>query len=170
MPLLKKRKSDGSTVVGDEAPSKRPRSLSSKDVASAVTESRQVDAKRGAVAPNCSADDMSAADAISNSIPSSHWSSEATYCKHSAKGKVIQHFKEVLSSRGDRTHAFGACVSSARIKLMLSSHSGIIESDEIDFVDKQELLAIFLLMFATSAMFDLRFNAKTGYCNPLQMR
>ena len=97
---------------------------------------------------------------------SSHWSSSETLCKESAEGELIGIFSRAFAARGDRTFALGACVYGTRVKLMLASHSGIVESNEIDIVIEPELFVIFLTMFATSSLADLGFNAKTGFVNP----
>ena len=60
----------------------------------------------------------------------------------------------------------GACLYGSIAKLMLASHSGIIESNEVDLVEEPELFVMFLTSFATSSFADIGFNSKTGFCNP----
>ena len=52
---------------------------------------------------------------------------------------------------------------------MLASHTGIIESDEIDIAFEPALFVTFLVKFATSSLTDFVFNASTGFCNPFNL-
>ena len=91
--------------------------------------------------------------------------SSALY-EESAEGELVGSFSNMFSSRGDRTHAFGACLYGSFAKLMFASHTGIIESNEVDLSEEPEIFVIFLSSFATLSFTELGFNSKTGFCNP----
>lgn len=169
----KKRKSASSAVIADEPPAKRSRTLSSQRIASAPQPQSTVDAGADAQFVQTSFDAASLFDTTNNcsidSDSTSRWKSDATLCKVSAERELVQLASDAFSSKGDRTHTIGACIYGTKIKLQFCSHSGIVESDMVDFTLKPELLAIFLAVFATSSMAELGFNMKTGYFNPFNV-
>ena len=108
-------------------------------------------------------------DVGSSRSNASNSSSDSMLYRESAEGELVTGFSYTFSAEGDRSFAVGACIYGTHMKLMYCSHSGIVESDEIDFVLKPQLFVMFLLMFATSSLSDLGFNAKTGFRNPFNI-
>ena len=92
--------------------------------------------------------------------------SESVLCEETAEGELVGSFTSMFSAHGDRTHATGGCLYGTIVKLMLASHTGIIESNEVDLEEEPELFAVFLSSFATSSFADIGFNSKTGFLNP----
>ena len=139
---------------------KRSRASTSRDVATAVKIT--------------TADDRDSYSDTSTDVGScrsnaTDWSSDATLCRRSAEVELIAGFSSVFSAKGDRCFAMGACIYGTRMKLMFCSHSGLIESDEVDFALEPQLFAMFILMFATSSLSNLGFNTSTGFCNPFNV-
>ena len=137
--------------------SKSPRSKSTKSVTAPNSVNSRVDWPR-----HRSPSVMEASEPSSLSCGSSG----LTLCEESAEGELVSSFTSMFSARGDRTHVMGACFYGTLVKLMFASHTGIIESNEIDLVEEPELFVIFLSSFATSSFADIGFNSKTGFCNP----
>lgn len=93
-------------------------------------------------------------------------SSGETLRKGTTEYSVASYCADMFSFRGDRSFAIGACVHGTVLKLILYSHSGIVESDEIDLLTQSVLFAVFLSLLLDSSPSDIGFNAKTGFCNP----
>lgn len=58
------------------------------------------------------------------------------------------------------------CVLGSVVKLIFYSHSGIVESDEIDLQTQSHLSADFLSLMVTSSPPDLGYNSMTGFFDP----
>lgn len=163
---VNKRKSDEDLSETQAPPSKRSKTISTEDVAPAISVVVDAKAQVEEDGDDNLSDTSTDLDVDSVCDNSSILSSNATLYRNNLEGELAGVCADIFASEGDRTFSIGACVYGARLKLMLCSHSGVIESDECDFSSEPQLFALFLFMFATSSLSDLGFNSKIGYHNP----
>lgn len=167
-----KRKHSADDAPPKEPPSKRSRSRTAKDVSSEALPAVEQDNTGDSGGDNqrtTKTDRDHTESESSTAVSASRWSPNATLCQDSVESKLLDVFRDAFSAHGDRSFAIGACVDKTRIKLMFVSRSGIVESNEIDFLRSPESFATFLLMFATLPLPRLGFNAATGFYNPFDV-
>lgn len=105
---------------------------------------------------------------VSASIGSASSASTTTTSRRTPPPEIqlANYIAEVMSARGDRTHAFGALVERTGIRLQFYSHSCGVISDKIDIIRDSVLHAAFLVLITRQTMAKLGFNTVLGYCNP----